>query len=68
MASQVPQTSSRPGAVYHPNSGQGAAAQQREPMQDLIEYARQYATEQPEMAALWCLGIGFVLGWKLKPW
>lgn len=39
-----------------------------QPMDDLICYARDYAREQPEMAALWCLGIGFVLGWKLKPW
>jgi hypothetical protein len=35
---------------------------------DLIEYAKQYAREKPEAAALWCLGIGFILGWKLKPW
>ena len=38
------------------------------PGQDLTQYLREYAREQPEMAALWCLGIGFVLGWKLKPW
>ena len=36
--------------------------------EDLSQYLREYAREQPEMAALWCLGIGFVLGWKLKPW
>ena len=24
--------------------------------------------ERPEILALWCFGIGFVLGWKLKPW
>ena len=35
---------------------------------DLIEYAKQYAREKPEAAALWCFGIGFILGWKLKPW
>ena len=35
---------------------------------DLISYLRDYARENPEAAALWCLGIGFVLGWKLKPW
>ncbi len=40
----------------------------RRPFEDLVNYAREYAREQPEMAALWCLGIGFVLGWKLKPW
>lgn len=40
----------------------------RDLRQDVSQYLRQYAREQPEMAALWCLGIGFVLGWKLKPW
>ncbi len=36
--------------------------------QDMIEYARDYCRANPETAALWCFGIGFVLGWKLKPW
>jgi hypothetical protein len=35
---------------------------------DIVEYLKEYAREKPEVAALWCLGIGFVLGWKLKPW
>jgi len=34
----------------------------------ILDHLRQYATDQPEVAALWCFGIGFVLGWKLKPW
>lgn len=38
------------------------------PCQDMVQYLRDYAKAQPEMAALWCLGVGFVLGWKLKPW
>jgi hypothetical protein len=38
------------------------------PSSDLIEYCRQYARERPEIVALVCLGIGIVLGWKLKPW
>jgi hypothetical protein len=29
---------------------------------------RDYARSNPETVALWCVGIGFVLGWKLKPW
>jgi hypothetical protein len=36
--------------------------------QDLIEYAKEYARQKPEVVALWCFGIGFILGWKLKPW
>lgn len=35
---------------------------------DMVQYLREYARENPEAAALWCFGIGFVLGWKLKIW
>ncbi len=35
---------------------------------DVIDYLKEYAREKPEVAALWCFGIGFILGWKLKPW
>jgi hypothetical protein len=34
----------------------------------LLDHLKEYARENPEVAALWCLGIGFILGWKLKPW
>ena len=34
----------------------------------LIEYVVEYARERPEVVALWAFGIGFCLGWKLKPW
>ena len=36
--------------------------------QDFVEYLREYAREKPEVAMLWCFGVGFILGWKLKPW
>jgi hypothetical protein len=36
--------------------------------EDAIRYVRDHVRENPENAALWCLAIGFVLGWKLKPW
>jgi len=35
---------------------------------DLIAYLRHYARERPETVACACFGIGFILGWKLKPW
>jgi len=35
---------------------------------DLQCYTRDYVHQQPEKAALICLGVGFILGWKLKPW
>jgi len=38
------------------------------PTDDLMQYAMDYARENPGTAALWCFGIGFILGWKLKPW
>jgi hypothetical protein len=41
---------------------------ERMPFDDLVEYARDYARERPQTAALICLGVGFILGWKLKPW
>jgi hypothetical protein len=38
------------------------------PMQDLLSYLREYARQRPEAIALACFGLGFMLGWKLKPW
>ncbi|MHB8973453.1 MAG: hypothetical protein ACYC3X_24725 [Pirellulaceae bacterium] len=38
------------------------------PTSDVVEYFQQYTRERPAVVALWCLGIGFVLGWKLKLW
>ena len=38
------------------------------PLDDLFEYLREYTRERPEVVALTCFGIGFILGWKLKPW
>jgi ElaB/YqjD/DUF883 family membrane-anchored ribosome-binding protein len=35
---------------------------------DIVEYMSEYIHENPGYAALACLGAGFVLGWKLKPW
>ncbi len=44
------------------------ALMQSQPVKDVIQYATDYVRENPESAALWCFGIGFILGWKLKPW
>ncbi len=45
-----------------------AAKAVRQPVEGAMSSLRDYAKENPEAAALWCLGIGFVLGWRLKPW
>lgn len=52
------------------SQSQGSSAPQKahRVTQDVMDYLRDYAREKPEAAALWCLGVGFVLGWKLKPW
>lgn len=42
--------------------------EEAEVARDVIDYLKEYAREKPEVAALWCLGIGFILGWKIKPW
>jgi hypothetical protein len=35
---------------------------------DVIAYMTEYAKQNPGYAVLACIGVGFVLGWKLKPW
>lgn len=35
---------------------------------DAIDRMKCYAREHPTSFALWTFGIGFVLGWRLKPW
>src|SRR5690349_11106696 len=39
-----------------------------QPGPDFVQYLKEYARQKPEVAALWCVGLGFILGWKLKPW
>lgn len=38
------------------------------PTRDVVNYVRKYARQKPDVAALWCLGLGIVVGWKIKPW
>lgn len=42
--------------------------QSLQPTQDIVKYVREYARQKPDVAALWCFGIGIVVGWKVKPW
>lgn len=44
-----------------------AAADAEQVARDLLDHLTQYAQEHPGRAALFCLGLGFYLGWKLKP-
>jgi hypothetical protein len=52
---------------YGSPSSYGASGQ-LQPKDDLIQYTMNYARQNPGTAALWCFGVGFILGWKLKPW
>ncbi|MDB5350803.1 MAG: hypothetical protein JWN86_2050 [Planctomycetota bacterium] len=36
--------------------------------EDLVESVTRYAQEQPITAMLWALGVGVLLGWKLRRW
>ena len=44
------------------------ARQRLMPTRHSFKCCREYAHERPKVDALWCFGIGFVPGWKLKPW
>ncbi len=68
MASNTASTRSQPNARPSDRGETSGRSQELSPTQDLMDYFREYAREKPEVVALWCLGIGFVLGWKLKPW
>lgn len=39
----------------------------QEPAGDVVGLLRDYAREKPEVAAMWCFGLGMIVGWKLKP-
>jgi hypothetical protein len=34
----------------------------------VFEHFREYHRDRPGVVALWCFGIGVVLGWKIKLW
>ncbi|WP_164100754.1 hypothetical protein [Candidatus Laterigemmans baculatus] len=48
-------------------SREGARYYVQEPAQDLFGLLRDYAREKPDVAAVWCFGLGLIVGWKLKP-
>ena len=45
-----------------------SATEELRPWSDFVGYVREYARERPEVVACICFGVGFILGWKLKPW
>ncbi len=57
-----------PSDLTRSTHSQGLEGQLESVAVDTLEHLKRYARENPGSAALWALGIGFVLGWKLKPW
>jgi hypothetical protein len=54
---------------WHPHQGPAPSALQgADACEAAVAFFRDYARERPEVVALWAFGVGFVLGWKLKPW
>lgn len=49
-------------------TGPQSAARELKPLEDLTAYVQEYARQRPETVALACIGVGFILGWKLKLW
>ena len=37
-----------------------------EPAKDLVGLLQDYAKSRPEVAAVWCFGLGLFIGWKLR--
>ncbi len=61
------QPTSKPG-VAGSTAPVRAPGEDLQPFADLAEYAKEYAREKPEIVAMVCFGVGFFVGWKLKPW
>lgn len=50
------------------NENQMQTGLRAETSKSAVEHFREYGRERPGVVALWCFGIGFALGWKLKLW
>ena len=37
-----------------------------EPARDLFGVLKDYAHDKPDVAAMWCFGLGLIVGWKLR--
>jgi hypothetical protein len=56
------------GQDYGASWGQDFGGHEQSPSEAAVDFIRDYSRERPEVVALWAFGLGFVLGWKLKPW
>lgn len=38
------------------------------PIKTIKDACVEYARNRPDVVTMWAFGVGFVVGWKLKPW
>ncbi len=50
------------------HSGSGTMNWAESTIHSVVDSVECFARAKPLEFALWSFGIGFVLGWKLKPW
>jgi hypothetical protein len=53
---------------YGREGGVEIQGQMPEVLEKGMDWLVDYARREPWAFGAWALGIGFVLGWKLKPW
>jgi len=58
---QYPENMVRASAMEAPNWAEST-------IHSVVDSIEDYARTKPVSFGLWAFGIGFVLGWKLKPW
>jgi hypothetical protein len=68
MAEGMYGSSSTQGSRESSFGGSSMSYGSNQQQQTLVDHLAQFCKENPGTAAAWCFGIGFVLGWRLKPW
>jgi hypothetical protein len=57
-----------PGSAGSASHGGSSSLEVPAFLEKAMESMEDYARNEPWAFAAWAFGIGFVLGWKLKPW
>ena len=73
MSQQRTQQASRPADQRNQQASRegrsaGSHPSGMHPLEDVVQYVREYTRERPETVAMACFAVGFILGWRLKPW
>ena len=63
---QLPREGENTGNPTHQSSQHATDHFVNEPARDIGRLLQDYAHDNPEVAAMWCFGIGLLVGWKLK--